>query len=145
MGYTLQAVISENSVQEIAESSGLEEVRLPCGLYLIPFPYDFVDSNNIPFLPLTDEGKENIDGNLLELCLLLSKKGKAAYVEAEFFGGQGTQGCALFESGVTVGSAKENESAINYALKWLGVNSSDSKDEFEIAGLGIQRNTEGWL
>lgn len=51
MGYTLQAVISENSVQEIAETSGLEEVSLPCGLYLIPFPYDFVDSNEIPFLP----------------------------------------------------------------------------------------------
>jgi hypothetical protein len=145
MSYTLQAVVSSMSVRDIAAILGLEQVQLQCGLYLIPIPYKYVNEHGLPFLPLTDEGTEHIGDELLGICLKLSERGKIAYVEAEFFGGQGTQGCSLLEYGTVVEAPKESKSAINYALKWLGVLSTESKDEFEIAGLGMQRSTEDWL
>jgi hypothetical protein len=143
--YTLQALILQTNEKLIASSFGLESVALPCGLYLIPFTYDYVNAKGISFLPLTDEGLSDIGTDLKNICLSLSKNGKAAYVEAEFHGGTGTQACMLFESGNIVELAQENESAINYALKWLGISNHGSQDEFSVAGLGMQRDTAGWL
>ncbi|MEW8074121.1 MAG: hypothetical protein AB2826_27315 [Candidatus Thiodiazotropha sp.] len=145
MSYTLQAIILEKPDPLMVEVFGLKIIEMPCQLFLVPLIYDYVESNSIPFLPLTDEGLDNISGYLLEICLSLSLKGKAAYVEAEFFGGEGTQGCALFENGKVKETAQENRSAINHALSWLGISPEGEQDEFTVAGLGMHRNTEGWL
>ena len=143
MSYTLQAIIVEKPAYSVVKELGLRIINLPCELFLIPLTSDYVVSNNIPFLPLTDEAK--VEGNLLELCLNISSEGKAAYVEAEFFGGQGTQGCVLFERGKRIETARVNTAAINYALRWLGMRPSHSQDEFAMAGLNKHRSTEEWL
>ena len=143
MSYTLQAIIVEKPAYSVVKELGLRIINLPCELFLIPLTSDYVVSNNIPFLPLTDEAK--VEGNLLELCLNISSEGKAAYVEAEFFGGQGTQGGVLFERGKRIEAALVNTAAINYALRWLGMRPSHSQDEFAMAGLNKHRSTEEWL
>lgn len=145
MSYTLQAIILEKPDKIMVEGFGLAVVEMPCELFLVPLTNDYVNSNDIPFLPLTDEGFDNIDGRLSEICLSLSSGGKAAYIEAEFFGGDGTQGCALFENRKVIEAPQENDSAINHALSWLGISPEGEQDEFSVAGLGLQRSTEGWL
>ncbi|MEM7117217.1 MAG: hypothetical protein AAF614_32590 [Chloroflexota bacterium] len=145
MSFTLQAIIVEKPAYSVVKELGLRIIDLPCELFLIPLTSDYVHSNNIPFLPLTDDGITEIEGNLLKVCLNMSSEGKVAYVEAEFFGGQGTQGCILFERGAITEAARVNTTAINYALRWLGIRSSHSQDEFTVAGLSRHRKTEEWL
>lgn len=72
----------------------------------------------------------------------LSEKGKAAYVEAEFFGGTGTQASVTFENGSKISGPKVSLKAINIALQFLGVSKSPSLDEFDSLGLGKYRHTE---
>ena len=144
MAYTLQALIIKDSIKMVKEELDLCTVEISNGLHLVPLTHDFVENNNIPFLPLTD-GSTNIGEVLLDICLKVSIMTKVAYVEAEFFGGDGTQGCGLFENGEVFQEPKENTFAINKALRWLGVIRNDSQDEFTTVGLDKHRSTEKWL
>lgn len=146
MSYTLQAIVIPDTVRDRAKDHGLIAVDLPVhGLCLIPLSYDQIDDRGIPFLPLTDGGEPTIGPQLDTLCQAFSAREKVAYVEAEFFGGDGTQGCALYENGKPLSCPMVDDKAINYALRWLGVQLNGKLDEFEAAGLGMHRNTEDWL
>lgn len=83
-----------------------------------------------------------------------SADGPVAYVEAEFFGGVGTQRAALWAGGeLALGplSVDEGEpfepagSPISQVLARLGVRREGGLDEFDAAGLGRHRDTAGWL
>ncbi len=145
MSYTLQAVVVDKNVEEIASQLGLSIIEMPCELFMVLLTNDYVDSNGIPFLPLTDEGTLHIEHRLLDICLKLSSKGKAAYIEAEYFGGDGTQGSALFANREVIKPAEVKGNAINAALSWLGVLPDGTNDEFAVLGLNAHRKTEGWL
>lgn len=142
MAYTLQALISDHSLIEKAPAVKLKAVPLTSSLAMIPLPFD---TENIPFLPLADEGQERIEGYLAKLCLDLSKETRLAYVEAEIFGGDGTQAAWLLESGNEVRKPFKHRSAINDALRWLGVLKGNARDEFESIQLGRHRNTSDWI
>ena len=98
----------------------------------------------LPFPPLTDDGCK-FGQELDELCRFLSPSAKAAYVEAEYFGGAGTHACALFEDSQPASEPLVDDEAINHALRWLGVQRDHERDEFDAAGLGRHRHTEDWL
>jgi hypothetical protein len=77
-----------------------------------------------------------------------------AYVEADYFGGVGTQGAAVWDSGrlafgpVFIGEAvpvPASGTPISQALARLGVARGGHHDEFEAAGLDRERDTEDWL
>ena len=112
---------------------------------MLPFTDEFIEKHQIPFLPLTDEGSELLPENIIKMCSALSNEKLLAYLEAEFFGGAGTQACALFENGKLKLGPKINESAINQALAILGVEKNASHDEFEAVGLNEHRDTNDWL
>ena len=112
---------------------------------MLPFTDDFIEKHQIPFLPLTDEGTELLPENIIKICSVLSTEKQLAYIEAEFFGGAGTQACALFENGKLKLGPKIDESAINEALSILGVEKKASYDEFEAVGLNEHRDTNDWL
>lgn len=78
-------------------------------------------------------------------CIAISRNGCLSYVEAEFFGGSGTQGSAVFRNGKKAGSIIVDEHAINDALVEIGVQRLNHQDEFDALGLGKYRNTEDWL
>jgi hypothetical protein len=145
--YLLQAIVFKGPMQTIANRYGLQIVSLRCGLHMVPLTGDFLRQNDMPELPLTDDGPRNIaiEGRLLDICLEFSSNAKAAYMEAEFFDGAGTQGCALFENNTVVEAAQQNLRAINHALNWPGVLPTKFQDEFEVAGLAKHRETEKWL
>ncbi|MFI5532083.1 hypothetical protein ACIA8O_26470 [Kitasatospora sp. NPDC051853] len=87
-----------------------------------------------------------------------SGEGPVAHVEAEFHGGTGHQSAALWRAGVRVwGPVRTRDFTgpretwpINAALALLGVTpggagKTDRCDLFQEAGLGWERDTEGWL
>jgi hypothetical protein len=75
----------------------------------------------------------------------LSRNGLVAYLEAEFFGGTGTQAHVLFRDGHMLGIPVIAKDAINRALKAFNVPVGASHDEFAAVGLGRCRDTEDWL
>ncbi len=111
---------------------------------MAPLTYGFVEAHGAPFPPLTDAGT-TMGQWLHDLCCSLSANGKVAYVEAEFFGGEGAQACVLFSESKSLSPPLVDRDAINHALRWLGVQRDPSNDEFTVAGLGRHRNTADWL
>jgi hypothetical protein len=83
-----------------------------------------------------------------------SLDGSVAFVEAELFGGFGTQRSAVWSAGATaLGPLGLDEdepfplagSPISQALRQLGVECGDAHDEFDAVGLGRHRDIEGWM
>lgn len=87
-----------------------------------------------------------------------SLAGGIAYLEAEIFGGTGTQAMVLWRGGevclgpVTTeftGTAPDPSSSqrwpFNRALRELDADRGDALDEFDALGLGRWRHTEDWL
>jgi hypothetical protein len=83
-----------------------------------------------------------------------SVQGPVAYVEADYFGGVGTQAAAAWDAGdLALGPLTETEdpmepaspSPISHALRRLGVSAKGYVDEFEAVGLGRHRDMDDWL
>ena len=67
-----------------------------------------------------------------------------AYVEAEYFGGAGTQAVAVWEGGHLVFGPVVSDKAIDHALARIGVKAW-IRDEFDELQLGRCRMTSDWL
>jgi hypothetical protein len=83
-----------------------------------------------------------------------SAKGPLAYIEADYFGGTGTQAAQAWDAGkVVLGPLHLTEgeplpttgSPISQALRRLGATKGNHIDEFDAVGLGRHRNTDDWL
>jgi hypothetical protein len=76
----------------------------------------------------------------------LSATGRVAYIETEYFGGEGAQVAAVWEGGTIIfGPRQADIGPINDALRLLGIVRTQTHDEFDVAGLGRHRHTEDWL
>ncbi|EME55694.1 hypothetical protein [Amycolatopsis decaplanina] len=133
--YCLKAVI----VTESARSRLLDSVE---GARFVSL------GQNLSLMPVTET---RFDTGLLAKC---SEHGAVAYVEAEYFGGVGTQAAQVWESGETVLGPlhlAEDEptpaygSPISRALRRLSVRKGAHFDEFDAVGLGRHRGTGDWL
>jgi hypothetical protein len=145
MSYSIQAFVALQDTFSADPSNGLAVIRLDNGVEIVPIGSTTRKLYNIPFLPLTDKGSEELPAVLLELYSTLGPKLPAAYIEAEFFGGSGVQAHVLIsQHGAGVG-VDVSDDAINDALAWLGVQPRDGKDRFDTVGLGKHRETDGWL
>lgn len=145
MAYTLQALIAKSGVLGSFPINSGVLVPLTQGFEMLPFTSEFIQKHQISFLPLTDEGDEQLPENVKALCSKFSMGGQVAYVEAEFFGGDGAQGCALFKNGEMAFGPLVNDAAINEALVILGVSKLSCHDEFDALGLSKHRNTNAWI
>ncbi|MFI7468219.1 hypothetical protein [Nonomuraea sp. NPDC049646] len=82
-----------------------------------------------------------------------SRGGRVAYVEADFWGGGGSQAAALWENGrrswgpehasIRVGPPHDDW-PINAVLARLGAVRAGAADLFDAVGLGRERDMEGW-
>ncbi|MEU8412035.1 hypothetical protein AB0C24_04570 [Amycolatopsis japonica] len=133
--YCLRAVIvTESARRRVLDS--LEGARL------------VALGQNLSLMPVTET---RFDTGPLAEC---SEHGAVAYVEAEYFGGAGTQFAQVWEGGETVlGPLHVDEdepdpadgSPISQALRRLGALKGDHFDEFDAVGLGRHRDTDDWL
>ncbi|MBC3908518.1 hypothetical protein [Undibacterium umbellatum] len=144
MAYTLQAVVAKSGTFPDIVLKKLQVLRLRCGIDMIPITTAAQDFYGIPHCPLTDGDAKDILPQLLDLCETLSESCKAAYIEAEFFGGDGTQANFLLSEGKVISPLVLSQNAINEALRFLGVNKGKYGDEFEAVGLSWKRFTDDW-
>jgi hypothetical protein len=141
MSYTLQAILGREDEMRGIAPKDLPTIKLADGLALWAIDSDYQDTHAIPFLPLTDEGLDEVPLPVIELAGLLSE---CIYIEAEYFGGDGVQASAIYRSGLQQGSITLSDSAINQALRAFGVIAKSPLDEFDSVGLGRERNTDNW-
>jgi hypothetical protein len=155
MGHSLEAVIATEFVLQELAGSIKEAHVVPLGQHLSLLPM-----TDALFDAITIAGAPQLDGfwkapagfgSALTAC---SVAGPVAYVEAEFFGGLGTQSAQVWDGGkVVLGPLHLAEgkplpadgSPISHALRQLGATRSDHADEFAAVGLGRHRETEDWL
>jgi len=65
-------------------------------------------------------------------------------LEARFYAGVGTQASVGWCDGALRHGPVVAPDAINRALRFLGVQPQDGKDEFDTVGLGRRRSTDDW-
>jgi hypothetical protein len=153
--YCLEAVVATEPVLH-ALAGSLEVAHIvPLGQHLSLLPM-----TDVLFDAITVAGAAELDGfwkapagfgSTLAAC---SAKGPVAYVEADYFGGTGTQSAQVWDNGkVVLGPLRLAEkepspaagSPISQALRQLGATRGDHFDEFDAVGLGRHRDTERWL
>jgi len=122
-----------------------EFILLAQEMCLLPLTSELRKKFNILFLPLTDEGLEELPIEITSLCVPLSGRGTVIYVEAEFFGGVGTQANTIFKEGYQIRKVLISKHAINETLRSLGVKQENGSEEFSALGLEKHRDTDQWL
>ncbi|HKK76465.1 MAG TPA: hypothetical protein VJ953_15400 [Saprospiraceae bacterium] len=104
---------------------------------------------------------ESLSPKIRETLKTLSRQGKCAYIETNYFGGLGTQVSEIWENGERIAGPLlsydgiENKmqnpavsvvaEAINQALRDMGVQRAAEKDEFDMLGLGRFRSNHSVL
>lgn len=81
-----------------------------------------------------------------------SHGGRLAYVEADFWGGNGVQTAALWENGRQTWGPEHSQVPVGPCENWpinavlarLGAVPTDEFDLFDAVGFGRERNMEGW-
>lgn len=149
--YELEAVIARAPVLR-ALNGRAKIVQLDQGWSMLPMTRTVIEAMAV-------DGGAELDGfrvapagfgSVLAAC---SVHGPLAYVEADFFGGVGSQAAQVWDGGKSVlgpllmDDADEpppGGSPISRALRHLGVVAAGS-DEFEAVGLGRQRETDDWV
>jgi hypothetical protein len=155
VGYTLEAVIGASD----AVVAGA--VRCPDAL-VVPL------RDNVSLVPMTDElfdavtdrtsvrpyGFWKLPGGFDRMLASWSAVGPVGYVEAEYFGGVGSQRAVLWVAGeLVLGPLHVDEgepdpsggSPVSQVLARLGIKRAGYRDEFEAVGLHQHRETEDWL
>jgi len=110
------------------------------------------------FLPATDALDDELGGGdapheefwrlttgLARLGAEMSRGGRVAYVETDYFGGSGDQAAMAWENGEVLSEPwKTRMGAIDDALLRLGVERAGADDRFDALGLGRHRHTDDW-
>ncbi|WP_433467420.1 hypothetical protein [Spirillospora sp. CA-128828] len=153
--YCLQAVIATEPVLRELAVTAAEARIVPLGQRLSLLPM-----TDALFEAVTVAGAAGLDGfwkapagfaGVLAAC---SAMGPVAYVEADYFGGTGTQDAQVWDAGkVVLGPLHLAEgepspaigSPISQALRRLGATKGAHVDEFDAVGLGRHRATDRWL
>jgi hypothetical protein len=153
--YRLQAVIATEPVLRDFIGSVKDARVVPLGQHLSLLPM-----TDVLFDAVTVAGAPELDGfwkapaGLGRALAACSARGPVAYVEAEYFGGVGTQSAQVWDGRkVVLGPVRLAEgqsdpaggSPISQALRRLGVAKGDHFDEFDAVGLGRHRDTDDWL
>ena len=156
MSYTLRAVIGpEDVVRSVAEDLGLTAIPLEQGWHLMPWTTEAFDA-----LGPSDEGAEvagfyYCHSSLVSVLRTASALAPVAYVEADCWAGQCTQGAVVYEAGgaawlsefgLVLSPRPGRRTPISEALARIGVEARETAlDEFDSVGLGFNRRTEDWV
>lgn len=152
MGHIIQGMIgSQRALLPVQQRYGRSRViELSYGVCFLPVTEEFFDA-------IPDDGRstEKIEANgfgFLWLCpkliaLLKDASGSEsiAYIETEYFGGEGGQGALVAKDGQIVFGPSGDDQSINTALRMIGVKHGDACDEFDTIELGRYRSNEDWL
>ena len=147
MAYVISGVIARR--ETLATAVGLPVVELRAGMALAPLARSFWEERGVASLPLIDAMERGADvgeefWRVAEMFARLSLLSPVAYVEAEFWAGEGTQASVVWREGVATDEPRYAPNAISLALEEIGVLALGS-DEFDVLDLGRHRSVEAWL
>lgn len=95
--------------------------------------------------PVSDSLFEFLSPTMEQWFRGLSTGTAIAYVETEYFAGEGFERAVVWRDGAPVLGPLDGAGAINRALKFLGVVAEPGREEFDVVGLGRHRTLEEWL
>lgn len=98
----------------------------------------FEQTKNLGDFVLMTTGVEN---HMLKMFV----KGILSYIEADYFGGYGTQSSIVWKDGTRSELFQNKKNAINSALKLIGVSNSGFIDEFQSLQLGRHLTIDDWM
>ena len=152
MSYFICALVIPTSEESNCVEHRWPFVTLEAGLSLIPVDRDYILLTEGDDTAPADDVPCDLPAWLLEMASCFSK---SAYIEAEFFGGDGTQASVVFGQGRILSAPVVSSGAINFALRQMGIDDESStsgllpirtgKDPFDVVGLGRHRSVAGWL
>ncbi len=130
--YCLYGIVgkSRDLLHKSLEYPGAVVVHLEQGIGMIPISEELlndIEQGDTSSGATKELGFEFLSGAVSAWVRRLSQGMTLAYLEAEFISGEGT------------------ESAVNRALRTLGVSVPSRREEFEVVGLGKHRSPEEWL
>jgi hypothetical protein len=139
MAHHVRGIVGPRSALERTASLGLpEEPReLDVGMAWLPVTEAVMTAlaQRTPAPAEADVRFERLGWGVIELCSELSRGGRLAYLETEYFGQVGQQLASVFEDGArTVETATVNE-----ALRAIGVVARAEEDEWDTVGLDAHR------
>lgn len=154
MGHAISGLIARReALAAFASESGLHApATLAQGFAFLPLGADHVDTL-CERLPTGATGAADPEGfglltaRFLDVLRGLTQLGLFAYVETDYFGGEGDQGALVIENGrVAQDPARDSVGPINDALRRIGVaRGADDPDAFDTVGLGAYRNNDDWI
>jgi len=146
MGYYLSAFIGRGENLNRIRDSYNEAiiVELSQGVSLIPLTEELFDEINNFEASGNILSFEYLTPNIERQILKIAQEGVLAYVEADYFGGEGGQTGIMWKDGKRSVEYKYGQGVINAALRSLAVICEDKKDEFDTLGLGRHRHTREW-
>ena|SRR5436190_8542052 len=150
-------IARQDDMQNAAASlQGARVVPLALGFGFLPVTEQLAgDDEPAPF-----EHLERLTSRLGEWAEEQSRQFPLAYVETDYFGGDGWQAAIAWAGGeVVFGPVRTTDlweggkyvptplldGAVNRAVRLLGVERGTARDEFDALGLGRHRSNEGWL
>ena len=147
MGYTLKAYLGkeENLNPILKKYSESKKVNLNGGICMIPMTDELFDEINEMKSSSGISTFEFLTENIENKTIRVIGDNEIAYVESEFFGGQGGHIGIIWRNGKRDFLTESDKNSMNKILKRLGVNRTLLKDEFENVGLDKNRHTEDWI
>ena len=147
MGYYLQAFICKQSDENIFSDNfdKAKKIEIGQGLSLVPMTEELYDQINKFTISNPIDKFEYLTQNIETKILKLTNGKKIAYVEAEYFGGEGGQIAIIWNNNKRENLFPYGQGCINEVLKEFGVKTNSNFDEFDSVGLGRCRNTIDWI
>ena len=143
MGYYLYAFIGKSQTLKAnaLQFQSARIVLLKQDVAMIPLTHELHQEIDVGH---AIEGFSELSSEIEEWAQQLSAAGIVAYIEAEFFGGDGGQSAVAWNAGHRVLDPMFEQHSINEVLKLIGVRKNDAHDEFDAIGLGKHRDTNQW-
>jgi hypothetical protein len=155
VAYTLCALVARPPAAVVLRAeAGLGAVELAQGLWMVPLGRSA--RGELGEREAGVSGFWCLTAGIEGLARHASLAGPVGYLEAEFFGGVGTQAAVAWwddkvlvdPSSVELGGPDSVElarSPFNQVLRRLGVLRREAADEFDAVGLNRYRSTEDWV
>jgi|JI10StandDraft_1071094.scaffolds.fasta_scaffold171202_1 hypothetical protein len=147
MGYYLQAFICrQGDINVLVDNfENAIEVVIGQGLTIVPMTENLFNEMNNFSVSKTIDKFELLTEEIEKKIIIHTNNKKIAYVEAEYFGGEGGQMAICWENLKRQQFLNFAQDRINQVLKDFGVVAQIGKDEFDTLGFGRYRFTNEWI
>jgi len=150
--HAIEVIIAKEEITKDIESRFVcaKSVSLTQGFAIVPLTDELKDDLDelIGKEQLSYECFEKLSSSVCELITDTQIQYKIAYIETEYFGGEGNQVAIVWENGKVIYGPESTDSckgAINRALRELGVRVVKQQDEFDEMKLGFKRSSDDWF